>query len=261
MTDQTSALGWVNGWQRRGGRWQLQGLVRRGRAWESQLLDPAVLAPKRRVFEPGAAPYAQMRSRSFPVHIPDLSLAAPLLHPGDLLGAVVSGARRTRHAVYAVEAHGQTVYLSALLVLQELWAWTAGAVEALLVPNGLAMSLQVEEAEGELTVHVTGPLARLARSDTTLRRLCWLAQCEEARASWSSVLTFAHRGALQLRLPRVAVDAWAWGVELPTGCLVAELSAVTLDFVLPQPVCWVQFGQSRFPCPAPPERRTGLVSL
>jgi hypothetical protein len=260
MTAHSSPLGWVNGWQRSAGGWSFQGLVRRDRMWETHMLQPTEFGPKRRVFEPDSAAFAHLASRSFRVRIADLSLAAPLLHPDQLVAAHVSGARRTRHSIYTVEVEGRAVYLPALLLLQELWAWTDGAAEALLTPNSLAMSLQRDEADGQLTVRVTGPLARLGSSDTTLRRLCWLAQCEDAAASWASVLTCAHQESLNLRLPRVNLDAWAWGVELPAGTLVAELSAVSLGFELPRKDCWVQIARTRTRCPDTPERRTGLVS-
>lgn len=130
-----------------------------------------------------------------------------------------------------------------------------------MTPNSLAVYLQRADLGEQLTVEATGALLQLGRSDTSLRRLSWLAQCQDARASWSSVLTSAHQGTLSLRLPTASLEAWAWGVELPTGLLVAELSAASLRFELPQEGCEVKLGQALLRCPAAPRRLSGLVSF
>jgi hypothetical protein len=139
--------------------------------------------------------------------------------------------------------------------------WNPSAMDALLTPNSLAVYLRhIDDAEGS-RIEVSGTLARVGGGDTGLRRLSWLAQCADAQASWSSVLTFAHDGALRLRLPRASLEAWAWGIELPTGTLVAELSAVSLSFELPQEGCRVQLGIASHRCPPVHQRRPGMVSF
>jgi hypothetical protein len=147
------------------------------------------------------------------------------------------------------------------VLLAELWLWTAGALDALLTPNSLALYLSRDKADGAMHVQATGLLSRMGPSDVTLRRLCWLAQCADAQASWSSVLTFAHERALRLGLPRASLEAWGRGVELPTGVLIAELWAVNVSFELTRTDCQVSVGGTTLPCPPAPTRRTGFVSF
>lgn len=253
---------WLNGWQRSSRGWELESVVRQGAGWETRLLPASWLVQNSRLFEPSARPFARSRSRSFQLRVSDLTRLSPLLEPGRLLTALVPPARRTRQAVYAVAGDGeQQVYVPATLLLRELWMWNPSAMDALLTPNSLAVYLRhIDDAEGS-RVEVSGPLARVGGSDTGLRRLSWLAQCADAQASWSSVLTFAHDGALRLRLPRASLEAWAWGIELPTGTLVAELSAVSLSFELPQEGCRVLLGSASHRCPPVPQRRPGMVSF
>jgi hypothetical protein len=195
------------------------------------------------------------------LRIPDLAKLSPVMDPGCVLGAMVSTARRTRHAIYAVADNERTVYLPASLLIRELWLWSGSVLDALLTPGSLALYLQWSTTGKPLRIQATGPLARARQSDTALRRLSWLAQSPSARASWSSVLTYAHRGDLRLKLPSASLEAWAWGVELPAGTLVAQLSAVKLRFDLPQEDCWVKLGQTDRPCPPSQSRRGGLVSF
>lgn len=252
---------WLNGWQRTSCGWALESVVRQGSAWEVRLLPASWLVPNKRLFEPSARPFAGTRSRSFRLHVPDLTRLSPLLEPGRLMAALVPPARRTRQAIYAVATEGERVYLPGALLLRELWSWSPVAVDALLTPNSLALYLRRIDDAQEGRVEASGPLAHAGGSDTGLRRVSWLAQCADAQASWSSVLTFAHVGALSMRLPRASLEAWAWGIELPTGTLVAELSSVSLSFDLPQEGCRVQLGRASHRCPPNPERRSGLVSF
>lgn len=252
---------WLNGWQRTSRGWALESVVRRGSAWEVQMLPASWLLQSSRLFEPSARPFARSRSKSFPLRVADLTCLSPLLEPGRLLTALVPPARRTRQAIYAIANEEQQVYLPSALLLRELWMWHPGATDALMTPNSLALYLtRIDDAHG-VRVEALGPLARVGASDTALRRLSWLAQCADAQASWSSVLSFAHVGALRMRLPRVSLEAWAWGIELPTGTLVAELSAVSLSFELPQEGCRVRLGSTSHRCPPTPQRRPGLVTF
>lgn len=215
----------------------------------------------RRAFEPASSYSRRHPSSSIRIRIHDLSALAPLLEPGLVVSQVVPRARETRHALFVHLEDDQRVYLPAVLLLRLLWMWTDSATEALLTPNSLALCLQRHEVNGRLTIEATGSLLALGRSDTSVRRLCWLAQSGDARASWSSVLTFAHEGKLDLRLPTASLDAWAWGVETTTGFLVAELSAAHLRFVLSQEDCDVRLGKVQVSCPPTPRRPPGLVSF
>ena len=215
----------------------------------------------RRAFEPGLMSFRGLPSSSTRIRIDDLSVLAPLLEPGLVVAAVVPRARDTRHALFVYLDEERRVYLPAMLLLRLLWMWTDNTAHALMTPNSLALGLQRYEVEGRFTVEATGGLLAVGRSDTSVRRLCWLPQSRDARASWSSVLTFAHEAKLGLRLPSASLDAWAWGVETPTGFLVAELSAADLRFELPQEDCDVKLGKALLRCPTAPRRHPGLVSF
>ena len=252
---------WLDGWRSTRDGWMLDGFAREGSVWAARTLPPSCLMQRRRLFEPSAAPFARLPSNSVNLKIPDLSRLSPLLQPGKLIGSLVPPARRTRHAIYVTMHQGRQVYLPAALLLPLLWMWTARALDALLTPNSLAMYLSRSEREDGLHVHASGRLAHVGTSDTSLRRLSWLAQSGDAQASWASVLTFAHSGELRLRLPSAALDVWAWGVELPTGLLVAELSPAPVEFDLPRSKCHVVVGSVTRLCPVPPQRPTGFATF
>jgi hypothetical protein len=252
---------WLNGWQRTPQGWMLEAVGRRDGEALTRLLPAAWLEGQQLAFEPSRPPFSRLATSSLRLQIADLSQLSPLLYPGRLLRPLLPTAKRTRQAIYTVQHEGQRLFLPASLVLPQLWLWTAGTLQPLLTPNSLALDLACSGAR-PMHVHTRGALGRLGTSDTTLRRLCWLAQCGSAQASWASVLTYAHEGRLELRLPRASLDAWVRTVELPTGLLIAEWWAVKLSFELPHPDCMVHMGAAAARrCPPAPEPRTGLVSF
>jgi len=262
VTEEARDLGWVNNWVRTRQGWMLGAFVRDNGEWVRERLPASWLLERHRVFEPSARPYAQRPSRTFHLHVPNLSQLSPLLRPGSQLVAQVPAARRTRHALYVAPEKERPALLPAVLLLRALWAWTDGALKALMTPSGLALYLRRVSTPGGLAVEASGALADVGDSDTSLRRLCWLAQCADAQASWASVLTAAHAGDIRLRLPRASLEAWAWGVEVASGTLVAELSSVSLHFDLPEEGCEVRLGQAIRRCPLPQQLRPGgLVSF
>lgn len=215
----------------------------------------------RRAFEPSSMPFRRLPANSIRIRIHDLSALAPLLEPGVVVSEVLPRARNTRHALFVHIDEEHRVYVPAMLLLRLLWMWTDSTPEVLMTPNSLTLGLQRGVVDGKLTVEAAGSFMSVGRSDTSLRRLCWLAQSSNARASWASVLTFAHEGKLGLRLPSASLDAWAWGVETQTGLLVAELSAPYLQFELSQEDCDVKLGRAQLRCPPAARRPTGLVSF
>lgn len=253
---------WLNGWRWSSHGWTLESVVRHASGWEVHSVPAAWLLEGSRLFEPTARPFARSTTRNFQLRVSDLARLAPLLEPGRLLAALVPPAHHTHQDIFAVPTdEARQVYLPAALLLRELWMWNSSAMEALLTPNSLALYLGCATDAQELHVEASGPLAHAATSDTGLRRLSWLAQCADAQSSWSSVLSSAHSGELRLRLPHASLEAWAWGIELPSGTLVAELSAVTLSFELPREGCHVHLGRTIHICPLPPQRRPGMVSF
>lgn len=253
-------LGWVNGWQSTSRGLELETFHRQGGAWVMRHA-PASWLFNRRAFEPSILMPDQFSTTSLRVQIPDLSQLSLLIRPGGLLRPLVRSAASTKHAIYVVDDGETKVYLPAALLVRELWLWTETALDALMTPNSLALYLDTVQADEGMLVQARGPLAVAQQSDTALRRLSWLAQCEDARRSWSSVLTFAHRGDLRLRLPCASLEAWGWGVEIGGGVLVAELSSVDLRLVMPREGSRILLGKAERRCPPPPARRSGFVSF
>lgn len=260
-TANTRELGWLDGWRRSRAGFELMAYLKRGGTWERTPV-PANWLHNTRAFEPAALGVNRRDSRSFQLSVPDLSELSPLLNPGQVARFLVPAARGTGQAIFAAMDNEQrAIYLPASLLLRELWLWSASVLKALLTPGSLSVFLEPVLEERGLLVKVRGPLAEAKQSDTALRRLTWLAQSAEARSSWSSVLTFAHGGELNLRLPRCSLNAWVWGVESPSGTIAAELSAVHLEFDMVSDSCELMLGAARRRCPPKSRRAGGFVSF
>lgn len=254
-------LGWLDGWRRSRAGFELMAYLKRGGNWERTPV-PADWLHNARAFEPAALGVNRRDSRSFQLSIPDLSELSPLLNPGQVARFLVPAARGTGQAIFvAIDDEQRAVYLPASLLLRGLWLWSDSVLKALLTPGSLSMFLEPVVEERGLLVKVRGPLADAKQSDTAQRRLTWLAQSADARNSWSSVLTFAHDGELNLRLPQCSLNAWVWGVELPSGTIAAELSAVHLEFDIASDNCELLLGEARRRCPPKPRRAGGFVSF
>lgn len=260
-TGEVAGLGWLSGWRRTAAGWRLETVVERDGQWASSLAQPSLLLDQPRVFEPSSPPLASLRTESVRIRIDDLSRLPSLMRPGNLVGRWFPQARCACQAIFVSKYEGTAAYIPAGLLVRELWLWCGPALPALLLPNVLELFLSTVEGANGLVVRAAGPLARLGTGDTSLRRLSWLAQCPDARDSWSSVLSSAHGGAINLRLPRASMQAWGWGVELAHGILCAELSSVTLGFELPVEGVQMQLGQRTLRCPPAPVKRTGLVTF
>lgn len=254
------SLGWVNGWQRTRDGFELETIHREGSGWVTRHA-PASWLFSRRIFEPAVLAPGPYFTTSLRIKIPDLSQLGRLIRPGGLLRPLVRPAASTRHAIHVVDNDGAKVYLPAALLVRELWLWTEAALQALMTPNSLALYLEVLQDPEGMLIQAHGPLAAAQQSDTALRRLSWLAQREDARRSWASVLTFAHGGDINVRLPCASLDAWGWGVDIAGGTLVAELSSVELRFGIPQEDGRMFLGKAERRCPPPPARRSGLISF
>ena len=258
--DGSAGLVWLKGWRRTSGGLRVEAVMQQDEGSETILAPPALLLDEPRAFEPSLQSFAGLATDSVRIRVDDLSCMASVMRPGNLLGRRVPQAKQGRHAIFVALHEGFVAYLPASLLIRELWLWNRPALDALLVPNALDQYLARSRDADEPTVAVAEPLARSAGSDEGLRRLSWLGQCPNAWASWPSVLTHAHAGAINLRLPRVSLQAWGWGVTLPHGALVSELTSVELRFELPIEGGWMRIGQWTLRCPPQPSRRTGLVT-
>jgi len=254
------ALVWLWGWRRSARGLRLEAVVQRHGKSVTTTAPAALLMDMPRAFEPSSRPFAGVRTDSVRVQVDDLSQLSHVMRPGRLVGSQIPQAKRGRQAIFAAEFEGSVAYIPASLLLRELWLWSRPALYALFTPNVLDIYLSCSSGTDGVVVEAGGPLTRAASSDTGLRRLSWLAQCPDARASWSSVLSCAHAGAISLKLPRASLRAWGWGIKLRHGILVAELSSVSIGFELPAEGGRIQLGQRTLNCPKAQPRRTGLVS-
>jgi hypothetical protein len=253
-------VGWIDGWSSAVSGGRLEAIVGRRFSWSRCALpSTALLVP--RIFEPSLCQQGALRTANVKLDIGDLSSLSRLIAPGEVVGEFLSAARRTRHAVFAATEGGTSVFIPAALLIRALWLWSSSALEALMTPNGLDAFLCHTEVEGKSVIVATGPLRADQPSDRHLRTLAWFAQQEDARRSWSSVLTNAHRGAIDLSLPLARLSCWAWGVELEGGLLACELNAVEIQFELPKVDDCISMGKTIWPCPEAPKKRTGLLSF
>ena len=256
--DSSDSIAWVTGWCRVGNGWGFQVLVRGANGLEERRVSSGDALP-------GLAPFApRSESRSTPYRnvrltIPDLSVLSPLVDCQEALSSAIPNGDLSRHAVYVAPGPDGPIFVPALLLLQELWCWTESAQEALLIPNSLALSVRLVKSSAGHVVEVGGPMAKLGVSDTSLRRVTWLAQSVDAQESWSSVLTSAHRGEIRLRLPHASLNAWVDGVQLESGVLAYALSAVHFEFTLWATSCQIKVGDRVRDCPPAPRPRKGTI--
>ena len=221
---------WVNGWLRTSRGFELQVLKRQGSSWGSEI-QPLHWATSGRVLEPSSEPYARYPSSNIYLKETSLTLIHRLLVPGEVFPRLFDPACRTGHDIFAVEQDGLRILIPALLLIRLLWLWSARAASALLMPG--SADIHVGRATDANEVYASSSILSANATGTELRRIAWIATHEDARRSWSSVLTHAELGRLSLTLPEAKLSAWVWGVELRAGLLACELNAPVLT--LPEP--------------------------
>jgi hypothetical protein len=155
--------------------------------------------------------------------------------------------RNSSHVVFRAESRGHRLLIPAVLLIEALFLYSSAATRQITVPGSADLYVGHLTPSNQITVNRA--LVGRVRNATALRRLAWMAQCEDARRSWSSVLTCAHRGRLSLDPPEARLSGWAWAVELPAGQLVAEFSGLTVDFTLPHPDATLRVGTSTVAIP------------
>jgi hypothetical protein len=263
MTFQSSLVPdalWVNGWVSARTGWALRLVQRDGHRWAESLASPTWMLGER-AFEPSLKPLDRCPTGNIQVSVDDLSRVSALVNPGELVGRLIPPARTTDHMVFVVETPTKRVYLPAMLLIQELWLWSKAAARVLLTPNGVDVHVgRPAERGGVVECSSSRLLASIQPSDTALRRLAWLSQCEDARHSWSSVLTLAHRGVLGMSLPRAHFSSWAWGIDVGTGLLACELMSTNLRFDLPHSNAAVRIGRALHELPPESPPRDGLMT-
>jgi hypothetical protein len=220
---------WVDGWMRTPAGWHFQAVRRQRDSWATELI-PAARMLNTRIFEPMTPTMKVIGSENRPFEIADLSALSPLLEPRDLLGRMLPGAPLTsHHAIYVAETSAGRLYLPALLLIERLWLWSKEALRAILTPNSLDVHLgTAKPTDSSIEVTADPQLVSRTPTDTALQRVAWLIQSSEARISWSSVLTSAYHGRIDLTLPTGALSGWMWGVELPSGFMACEIMSMRL---------------------------------
>ena len=249
-----SSLAWVDGWidEGRGKRlklWKVNG----GRLELEQAGGEALRMP--RVYDPGAA-QTRFVSESMRFEIAQFGDIERLIKPGHLTTKLVPGLRCNNHAVTVIRADRGIIYVPMLLWIQELWMRSLTWVKAILTPQALDINVPIVEETAEHFLCRASPLFVGARlSEDKLRRIAWLAINRDARKSWNSVLTFAHDGRLDMKLPPARISGWVWGQRVDTGIVACELRAVEMDFELPSRDIVIQVGARRYVCPKTVTRR------
>lgn len=236
---------WVNGWNRTSGTWQLEAIRRARDGWIADRV-PADRALMARAFEPSTPGLNVLGTENRRFEISNLSALSPLLEPRELLGRMLPGAPVTDdHAIYVAKTGDGRLYFPALLLIERLWLWSSAALRAILTPNSLDVFVgRVAETDDGAEIAVDPQLASRTPTELALHRIAWLALSSEARASWSSVLTSANNGRIDLRLPTARLSGWAWGAELASGFLACELSSLALEFDLPRAQLRIRIGSA-----------------
>ena len=214
-------------------------------------------AAQLRCFEPGAPIFARFPSNNLQFKDIQIERLDRLIDPGDVFPRTLAPLRRVAHDIFVVYSAGQKLLIPAILLIHLLWLWSPRAALKLATPGSADALIGSTSVDG--VYHVDPSLLGSNRSATELRRAAWLAQCADARASWCSVHSYALRGRLNVDLPSARLSGWAWGVEMETGLLVAELHAAVLSFELPSPSALLRVGERNLPIPEEATRRPGHV--
>jgi hypothetical protein len=218
-------LSWIDSWTWHSGAWHVTVLRRQGDGWKESIVTPEALRGTR-AFEPSSLGFNSFPTENFRIDVPDLSVLSTLIEPRELIGPIFPGGRATNHAIYAIEYGSHRIFVPAFLLIDRLWLWSARALPILLTPNSLEIYLgrPVAGAQG-LEITASRELASSSTSQETMQRIAWLAQSTDAQRSWRSVLSNALQSRLDCVMPRAGLKGWTWGVRLPQGILVCELSS------------------------------------
>lgn len=250
---------WVDGWDALRPVARVRTLYDDGRTLRVRN-EPLSTVIRRRAFEPSAAPFRGLSTRSVRIANLDLREVYPVqLKPSALPPAVARSVCSSRHDILLASQNGLRLLIPAILLVEAIWLWSAAAAAQVLVPGSVDLNVGRITESKEITV--AKAIAGTHPSATTLRRIAWLGQCEDARRSWSSVLTRAMNGRLSLDIPQVRLSGWAWSAETDDGLLVADFNGVTLDFDLPRPDAVLRIGAARTQVPSEPSPTTGFMSF
>jgi hypothetical protein len=218
-------VSWIDSWTWSSGAWHVTVLRRQGHLWNESLVTPEALRGTR-AFEPSGPGFAGFPTENLRIDVPDLSVLSTLIEARELIGPIFPGARATNHAIYVVEYDSHRIFIPAFLLIDRLWLWSARALKILLTPNSLEIYIgrPIQGARG-LEVTARREFVSSSTSQETMQRIAWLAQSADAQRSWRSVVSNALQSRLDCVMPRARLKGWLWGVRLPQGILVCELSS------------------------------------
>ena len=246
------SVAWMNGWRRTDQGLRVEVVVQRGSDLSTERSPASLLLTESQAFGKTLSTISGARREVIRIEVDDLSRMLSLKRPpGSLLHRALPQSRASNHVVFIAEGSAGTAYIPAALLIRELWLWSQDSLDALLTPGSLDLFLSGWCANDEDPhVGACGPFARARGAN--LRRLSWLAQCADARASWSSVLTFANAETLSLRLPKASFTAWGVGVQLQRGILISKLASPRIGFTLPVEGVSMRIGTRATRCPFAP---------
>lgn len=258
MTE-AAPLVWVDRWGTLQPTPYLRALHGAGRASDA-VDEPLSTVIRRRAFEPSSGPYRGLPGCSVEIHHLDLQdVFATKLNRRSLPPPLARLICSSRHDIFLATERGMTFLIPAILLIETLWLWSARAAAHLMVPGSVDMHVGRLDSSNEMLI--SRALVGSASSNTALRRVAWLSQCDDARCSWSSVLTHALNGRISVEMPRVRLSGWAWAVETTSGLLVSDFNGVELDYDLPEPGALLRIGASRVRIPSEPAQSTGFMSF
>lgn len=245
-------VSWIDSWTWNSGAWHVIVLRRQGNVWNKSIVTPEALRSTR-AFEPSSPGFNSFPTENVRIDVPDLSVLSTLIEPRELIGPIFPGALATNHAIYVIEYDSHRIFIPAFLLIDRLWLWSARALQILLTPNSLEIYVgrPVQGARG-LEITARREFASSSTSQETMQRIAWLAQSADAQRSWCSVVTNALQSRLDCVMPRARLKGWLWGVRLPQGILVCELSSCEIHVDEPVAPVLIRVGKISHTWPPKP---------
>lgn len=173
------------------------------------------------------------KTEMFVLKVPFLEMAEKVIDPGDILRLIAHGIKNTqRHRLYKVRSD-PAVFVPALLLIRLLYTGNKLLDRLLFIENGIDLLGAARVTDGVVEI-TPGPAYSNPNNKPVLPQLAaWTQTCPDARRSHGSVLNHFRRGEIDLSLPRVSFECWAWGISVGGGVLVTELNAVDLQLPIP----------------------------
>ena len=184
-------------------------------------------------------PIWSSRCRTSAVRFRDVCLegAERLVSPGKWRAKVLPGTGASdHHAIYKVPALNVVLYFPALLLIRLLFIRSDFLASAIFRPHSSSFFFRpgAELSKGVMKLDIGRDWPVSLMSADNVRMLAWLALRPDARAAWDSVQSHAHVAQrIDLKVPHVKLDGWAWGVETEQGLLVSSVDGLRVTYPVP----------------------------